>query len=147
MPLPKLLLPEYVRTDLKVGSVPRLLERMAALLAMPTGLDVESVLTALRAREDLSPTALGHGVALPHAAVPGLQQAKLAFARLSTPLAMGAPDGLAVDLVCALIVPDSFSDSKLRLLAEIAEKLESAQNRQLLRSAPNAIELHRLLVN
>lgn len=147
MPLAALLPSENVCTDLKVRSVSRLLDRMAALLAVPAGLDHETVLSALRAREDLSPTALGHGIALPHAAVPGLQQAQLAFARLSTPLAMGASDGQPVDLVCALIVPDRFSDAKLRLLAEIAEKLESDGKRQLLRSAGNALELHRLLVS
>lgn len=147
MPLATLLLPDNVRTDLKVGSVPRLLERMAALLAMPGGLDHESILTALKAREDLSPTALGHGIALPHAAVPGLQQAQVAFARLITPLPMGAADGQPVDLVCALIVPDRFSEGKLRLLAEIAEKLESDRNRQLLRSAVDAQALYGLLVS
>lgn len=145
MPLATLLKPDNVRTDLKVGSVPRLLDRMAALLAVPSGLDHESILAALQAREDLSPTALGHGIALPHAAVPGLPQAQLAFARLSTPLAMGAPDGLPVDLVCALIVPDRFNEHKLRLLAEVAEKLESDRNRQLLRTAVDAQALHRLL--
>jgi PTS system nitrogen regulatory IIA component len=147
MPLAALLPPENVCTDLKVRSVSRLLDRMAALLALPSGLDHESILTALKTREELSPTALGHGIALPHAAVPGLQHAQLAFARLSTPLAMGAPDAQPVDLVCALIVPDRFSDAKLRLLAEIAEKLESDGKRQLLRNARDALDLHRLLVS
>lgn len=135
MPLKDLLSADSVYAGLRVSSVNRLLVRLATALALPHGLEVETVYQGLLAREQLSSTALGHGVALPHAAIPGLQQIGVVFARLDRRLAMGAPDGEPVDLVCALIVPDLFIDQKLRLLAEIAEILGSENKRRALRSA------------
>ena len=154
MPLAALLTPAQVVTDLRVGSVARLLQRLAALLvstapdaARSQGPDEETILLALRAREALSPTALGHGIALPHAAIPGLEHPRIVFARLATPLVMDAPDAQPVDLVCALLVPDGFIDGKLRLLAEVAETLEHPGTRIRLRTAPDAAALHAVLVH
>lgn len=156
MPLAALVSPAQVVTDLRVGSVTRLLQRLAALLVSTAtraasdphaghGPDEETLLLALRAREALSSTALGHGIALPHAAVPGLEDPRIVFVRLATPLNMDAPDGQPVDLVCALVVPDRFIDGKLRLLAEVAETLEHPATRARLRAAPDARALYEVL--
>lgn len=146
MPLKDLLDIDSVYVGLRVATVARLFSRIATALAMPHGFDEETIQTALLAREQLGSTALGHGVALPHAAIPGLPRGAACCMRLDRRLPMGAPDGEPVDLVFALVVPDSFTDQKLLLLAELAERLGSASRRQALRSAPDAQALHQELL-
>lgn len=146
MVLKQLLDADSVYVGLRVSSVSRLLSRLATALALPDGLDEETIQLALLTREQLNSTALGYGVALPHAAIPGLKRSAACFMRLERRLPMGAPDGEPVDLVCALIVPDTFTDQKLLLLAEVAERLGSATRRQALRSAPDAQAVYAELV-
>ena len=65
-----------------------------------------SVVEALLERENLGPTGVGHGVALPHARMPGLTQVSGLFVRMKKPLDFDAVDRQPVDLVFALFAPE-----------------------------------------
>lgn len=125
------------------------LERVAALLAAPVddhGLPAEALAERLREREGLASTGLGHGVAIPHARIGGLDRARGAFLRLATPIPFAAPDGGPVDLVFAMAVPEAEVAGHLAQLAEIAECFADADFRAALREAEDSRELARRLL-
>lgn len=146
MHLIDLLTPARIRAGTSVTSKKRLLENLAALLVQ--GLDgnqEQAVFDNLCTRERMGSTALGHGVAIPHGRCAQLGTATGAFVRLAEPVDFGAADGIPVDLVFALAVPQHFTHQHLVLLAELAEMFGSESFRTQLRTAPDAGTLYRLL--
>ena len=93
------------------------------------------VLDALLAREAQGPTGVGHGVAVPHALLPGLRQTSGVFVRLKPAVDYGAVDGAPVDLIFALFSPFPGGGDHLQVLARVARSLRSGNLRQRLRQA------------
>jgi PTS system nitrogen regulatory IIA component len=120
MPFLDLLTPERVRADLVAADKTELLATIAALLAGDRG-NEHDIHEQLLARERLGSTGLGHGVAIPHCRMEGIEQARAVFIKLLKPIEFGAVDAEPVDLVAALVVPSRFTDQHLNLLAELAE--------------------------
>lgn len=100
---------------------------------------------SLAAREAQGSTGLGHGVAVPHAQVAGLQRARAAFLRLDQPVAWDAVDDQPVDLVFALVSPEGAAVEHLKALARISRTLRDADLRDELRRAASPDALHALL--
>ncbi len=91
---------------------------------------------ALVARERIGSTAVGLGVALPHAYVVDVPKALLMIARLSTPLAYGnPPDGREVDLLFLLTGPASAQRNHVKLLAKVVRLLHDAAWVEAVRAA------------
>jgi PTS system nitrogen regulatory IIA component len=99
------------------------------------------VLERLLAREAEGSTGVGHGVALPHARVPGLAGLKAVFVRLETPVAFEAIDEQPVDLMLALFAPEGSGVEHLRGLARASRAVRRPELRQQLRQArtPDAV--------
>ncbi|MEE4331772.1 MAG: PTS sugar transporter subunit IIA [Wenzhouxiangella sp.] len=145
MQLADVLAIDRIAIDLSVSSKKSLLEKASELLASaPDGANARQIFESLCQRERLGSTGLGHGVAIPHGRVGGQTGVVAALIRLRTPIEFDAPDQDRVDLFFALAVPDQCSDVYLRLLADIAERLGDAEQRERLRSAEQADELLRL---
>jgi len=136
MPFLDLLPAERVRTDLSARDKNDLLDQLGGLLA--DGADAAVAREALRSRERLGGTGLGHGVAIPHGRSSAVEHASAAFVRLGQPVDFGADDGEPVDLVAALLVPAHFTDQHLKLLAELAELFSNAEVTTALRNADDA---------
>lgn len=107
---------------------------------------VRAIGQGLHAREQLASTAIGHGVAIPHVRIEGIEHSRCAFLRLVQPVDFGAADGEPVDLVLALAEPANHVQQHLELLAELAQTLAGPAYRSELRAA-TTIDLlrHRLL--
>ena len=67
MDLSTILKSEAVRVVTSASSKKRLLQEFGDLAASAYGLEASRVVEALQERENLGPTGVGHGVALPHA--------------------------------------------------------------------------------
>ncbi|HLM71904.1 MAG TPA: PTS sugar transporter subunit IIA, partial [Polyangiaceae bacterium] len=78
---------------------------------------------AALAREEIASTAVGQGVAFPHAEVAGLSGPLLAFGRSVRGLDFDAPDGERVKLVLLLLMPPKEFELELRLLSGMARLL------------------------
>jgi PTS system nitrogen regulatory IIA component len=83
-------------------------------------LDPENVLFRLHQREQQAPTLVGHGVALPHALVPGLQRELLAVATLAEPLAYGTTPDQTVRVVFLLLGPGDRPGTHIKTLSKVA---------------------------
>src|SRR5690348_6144676 len=94
-PISELLAPADVFLDVDARSRDELLMLAAERLAPGVGVPARVVYDALRARESLGSTALGHGVALPHARM-SIEKPVAAFLRARTGIDYQAPDGRPV---------------------------------------------------
>jgi len=110
------------------------------------GLNRDELFEALLAREQNGSTGVGHGVALPHARVSGLNRMRGIFLRLDTPVDFQAVDEQPVDLVFVLLAPGDANSEHLRALARVSRLLRQPELRQQLRQARSADAIYALLV-
>lgn len=147
MKLADILNPERVGCDVVVASKKRALEEIAKLLAQGApGVDAADILNGLAAREKLGSTGLGHGVAIPHGRMAGVDTSTGAFMRLRHAIDYESHDSQPVDLVFGLLVPQNATGEHLKHLAAIAEKLADDEFCAQVRAAPDAAALHALFV-
>jgi len=125
----------------------RVFEEAAWLFETQQGLAPDLVFEKLFARERLGSTGLGHGVAIPHCRIDGLNEVVGAFIRLITPIAFGAFDEQSVRLIFILLVPCNANDTHLQILAELAQMLSNPTFRNQLIAAADADTLHALLTD
>ncbi|WP_437639002.1 PTS sugar transporter subunit IIA [Sorangium sp. So ce854] len=117
--LSALLTPERVVLQLSCAHIEDVIDVAASRLAAPGGAPPASALAQeILRRERESPTALGNGVAVPHAIVPGACQAAV-VATLAEPLAVPTPGGVPLRLVVVLVCGEA-GRTHLELLAEVA---------------------------
>ncbi|HEV8406762.1 MAG TPA: PTS sugar transporter subunit IIA, partial [Sphingomicrobium sp.] len=72
---------DAIKTALPGGNKRSLLQQLANLGAQRLSLDSATVLASLNEREQLGSTGFGHGVAIPHARIDGLERIYGLFAR------------------------------------------------------------------
>ncbi len=111
---------------------------IAEIAARSFGLKVSDVLDALVEREAAGSTGVGHGVAVPHARVAGLDQVRGVFVRLETPVAFDAVDDQPADLFFALLATPEASTEHLRALARVSRLLRQSDMREQLRNVKTA---------
>lgn len=119
---------------------------VAEIAARNLGLEAADVLDALAEREQAGSTGVGHGVAVPHARLKGLERMHGVFVRLETPVDFGAVDEQPVDLIFALLAPADHPAEHLRALAKVSRALRQADLREQLRQARSADAVRALLV-
>jgi len=101
------------------------IETAAAAMCRTHDLDVESVVHALWQRELVGSTAIGGGVAIPHARIDGIIRPLVFFMRLKWAIDFDAPDGKPVEMILVVLVPSAGSpEDHLLLLKSVAEKFE-----------------------
>ncbi len=117
----------------------------AEIAARHFNLKVTPLFDALMEREAVSATGVGHGVAIPHAQMAGLDRVRGVFVRLRPAIDFGAIDDEPVDLLFALISPPECGSDHLRALARVARSLRSGELRERLRHASTPDSVRALL--
>ncbi len=145
MDLSSLLRPAAVRAVANVASKKRLFQDLADIAAQAYGLDAAVIVDALQERESLGPTGVGHGVALPHARLHGLDHVVGVFMRLEKPLDFDAVDRQPVDLVFGLLAPKSSGVDHLKALALVSRTMRNEDTCKKLRSNTDPAALHGVL--
>lgn len=130
---------------LEVGSKRSLLQALAAEAASRLGRAEGEILAALQARETLGSTALGRGVALPHAQLAGNHPPVMLLARLCHPIDYEARDEEPVDLVILMLWPEVAAEGFMPALAETCRALREPQALRRLRGAASAEEVVAIL--
>jgi len=95
----------------------------------------EKLEAAVLAREAKASTAIGLGVAVPHAYVEFLSQPKVLFARLKKPIDLGAPDDLPTDLVFLLVGHEGDQATHLETLMQLSRLMQRDGFRAQIRGA------------
>ncbi len=145
MQIVDILAPAAVKTLSQTTSKKRLFQDIAEMARQVYGVDAVQTLDALQERESLGPTGVGHGVALPHARLHGLDHVVGLFLRLDKPLDFDAVDRQPVDLIFALLAPKNTGVDHLKALALVSRTLRDQDLRAKLRVNDDAVTLHALL--
>lgn len=136
---------EHVLVGVDITSKKRAFEEVGLLFESLHGLSRALIADSLFARERLGSTGLGHGVAIPHGRIKGLNAPMAAVLKPLQPIGFDAPDGQPVRLLIFLLVPEAATQRHLEILSEIAEMLGDAELRERLKGARSADELHGLV--
>lgn len=128
-----------------VTSKKRAFEEVGLMFESLHGLSRAAIADSLFARERLGSTGLGHGVAIPHGRIKGLEAPMAAVLQPLQPIGFDARDEKPVRLMIFLLVPEAATQKHLEILSEIAEMLGDAELRERLKSASSADELHQLV--
>lgn len=145
MQLAAILRPKGIKVLGATSSKKRLFHDIGDLAASCYGLDPLTVAEALLEREGLGPTAVGHGVALPHARINGIDGVCGLFVRLEKPLDFDAVDRQPVDLLFTLFAPESAGVEHLKALALVSRTMRDASVCAKLRSNSDPLILHAIL--
>ena len=140
-----LLKPEAVKVTGSVSSKKRLFQDLGELALSAYGLDAAEATEALRAREALGPTGVGHGVALPHARLKKIETVVGAFILLERPIDFDAVDKEPVDIAFALFAPEDAGVEHLRALALVSRTLREPSICSKLRANHDTATLHTIL--
>lgn len=122
-------------------AIAELVRAMGSLLAGRKRIARDAVLE----RELLAATGVGDEVAIPHAALKGLDRPLLALGRAPQGIDFSAPDGRRARLVFLLLMPPGSSDEEIRILASIARATIDPGARDAIVNAPSLDELTRVL--
>lgn len=140
----RILPPSNILLDLEATSKKRVFEQAGLLFENNHGIARAAVFDSLFSRERLGSTGLGHGVAVPHGRIKGLNEAVAAFVRLSAPIPFDSPDGKPVRLMVFLLVPEKATQQHLEILSELAQILSNSQLRDSLNAETDAGAIHAL---
>lgn len=119
----QILRPDAVRVYSSVSSKKRLIHELGSIAENVYDLDPSKVVDALIERENLGPTGVGHGVALPHARLAGIDSVVGALVLLDTPIDFSSVDRQPVDLAFALFAPEDAGVEHLKALALVSRTL------------------------
>ena len=103
--------------------------------------DRDTVLSALRAREETMSTGIGFGIAIPHASSDRVKQVVAAFGRSAQGIEFESLDNAPVKFIVLFVVPKDQFQTHLRTLAAIAKFLNDRSVREALGSAASAQEI------
>ena len=146
LPIHDLLAPDRIAFLVEPGDRDAVLATAARLLADGSATTTTAIGDALREREALGSTGIGHGIAIPHGRTHAFEHARGAFLRLAEPVEFEASDGQPVDLVFAMAVPRHFTQQHLAVLSDLALRFSDTAFRAALRGAPDIDALRRLLL-
>jgi mannitol/fructose-specific phosphotransferase system IIA component (Ntr-type) len=103
--------------------------------------DHDTVLNALKQREETMSTGIGFGIAIPHASSDRVGDVVAAFGRSLTGIEFDSLDNAPVKFIVLFVVPRDQFQMHLRTLAAIAKLLNDRAVREALASATDSEEI------
>ena len=117
------------------------LEVISNKMAELTSTNKDEIFQKLYEREKLGTTAFGNGIAIPHARVEGIQNAKIIILKLTEAINFNSIDGNKVDIIMSLFVPNDNNKMHVELLSSIASLLDNQVFREKIRTANTASDV------
>ena len=105
----------------------QVLEELSKLAQIKLNINSRTLLENLTKREKLGSTAVGNGVAIPHANVEDIEKCYVFVSTLSNGLDFNSTDDQPVDIVFLLIAPNNNSTEHLQALALISRLLRNKE--------------------
>lgn len=118
----------------------QLLDRLIDVGAVPAGAR-DAVLQGIAARESTGSTAIGGGLAVPHAYLESVPHTAVAMARLDPPCDFAALDGTPTEFVFLSVGPTTDIEGHLVRLSMMAELLSDPAHKSRLKSANSPEEV------
>jgi len=133
------IVPEMKATE-RWSAIVELIDVLLKLGKIKAG-DRDTILDALRAREETMSTGIGFGIAIPHASSDRVSEVVAAFGRSTAGIEFDSLDNAPVKFIVLFIVPKDQFQTHLRTLAAIAKFLNDRGVRDRLASAGGAPDI------
>lgn len=146
MRITDLLSAKSIDLNFKVTSKAEAIDHLVDLMNSTGNIsDKEAYKSAILAREDLSTTGIGEGIAIPHAKVGAVTKATLVAAVSKEGVDYEALDGAPSHLFFMIAAPDGANNTHLDVLSRLSTILMDAKFRESLINAADANEFLRLI--
>ncbi len=109
-------------------------------MALPPGAERDGLLADVRKREAQFTTALGDGIAMPHARSRHVSQLTLCVARPTTPIPFDALDGRPVEIAFLVASPADQPGAHIEALRSLSRLFQNTDTMTARRAAPTADE-------
>ena len=139
MHLTEILKPDFIRVPLEATVKQEAIFELVDLLSEKVGLtDSKALREVVWNREMTRTTGIGHGLAIPHGKLSGLDGLCMAIGVTREPIEFAAIDGRPVELVMLLASPIDQTGPHIQALAQISKVMTDAAFRNRLKSAESA---------
>ncbi len=132
--------------DVEGNTPEEIYKKISEMIQIPDGLSAEQIYNALCAREKVLSTAVGNGIALPHARasiVKDEADQKICVVYLKKPIDMQAPDEREVYVMFVLLTQNS--QAHLKVLTELAGLFRNLRFRKALETHASEAEILSLI--
>ncbi|WP_337879180.1 PTS IIA-like nitrogen regulatory protein PtsN [Rheinheimera sp.] len=148
MNLSSMLSEDCTKSAVLFNSKKRILEYIAELAHQHLPQIPEySILEALMTREKLGSTGIGGGIAIPHGKLKEVNSPLLVFVVSQDPIQFDAIDNQAVDIFCAILIPENQCQTHLSTLSGIARMLSQKDFTKKIRHSQGDQALYQLLLS
>lgn len=142
----ELLQDNFIDLDLEVDDKQSAIERLSNMLSSSGKVsDQRHFVKAVLEREKLGSTAIGSGIAIPHARASTVNEVSIAFARSRRGIDFNSVDGDPVHLIFLLAAPVESGSLYLKLLARISRLLRYQDLLEELNQAKTKEEVVRIV--
>jgi len=137
---------DCIIANLRAANKRQVLQELARKAAtLVTGHTEEAIFEVLSERERLGTTGIGHGIAIPHGKLPGLDRVYGIFAKLERPVDFDAIDDQPVDLIYLLLAPANCGSDHLKALAKVSRMLRDRVLCEKVRGSTNCDAINALI--
>jgi PTS system nitrogen regulatory IIA component len=147
MQLSELLSPDCTKSAVEGTSKKRLLETISQIIAPKlSGITRHDIFESLISRERLGSTGIGLGIAIPHGRLAKASHPVAVLLTLDEPIEFDSIDNQPVDIIFALLVPESEHENHLQTLASVARRMNDKDCTRALRQAESDKALYDLFI-
>ena len=136
---------DLVITDINPSNKKQLYQDIADRAADMCNLPAQDLYGRFIDKEKQASSGVGDGVAIPHMKFRRLKEPCIILVRLSAPVDFAAFDDRPVDLVCAILSPESEGPLHLQRLSRISRLLRHKMLRRRLNETTNAQEVNAVI--
>ena len=147
MQLDEVLSLDCTKSAVHCSSKKRALELISHIAASHTGLDSTALFECMLSREKMGSTGIGNGIAIPHARMSSDSKAIAVLLQCDEPIEFDAVDNRPVDLLFALLVPETQCKEHLQTLSSMAKRLSDKHMMKSLRQAKSDEELYHIITH
>jgi len=132
---------ELIVLELKGRKKRQIIDELASHVAEEIELKTRELSKKILEREKMASTGIGHGVAIPHVLIEGLDRTRMVFGRSESGVPFEAADKAPVHLFFLIVGPKSASAEHLKLLSKLSRMVTNREFRRKLREADNPKEV------
>lgn len=130
------------------SSAEEIYRNVIAGMSFPSGISNEVIFNAVCSRERIMSTAVGNGVALPHARIPVIREnedQRVCVIYPKNPVSMNAPDERKVSVMFMILTQNQ--QTHLDVLSKLVTLLQKTQFKKLLEKHAGEAELLNMILN
>jgi mannitol/fructose-specific phosphotransferase system IIA component (Ntr-type) len=121
------------------------IDELAQGMEKAAGMSAGTIAAAVLEREELMPTGIGKGMAVPHARLDGLEKPLVAVGISEAGLDFDAPDGGQAHIIFLILTPQHDNGVQLEILADIARSFKEEEVRDKARTVASFTEFLALM--